>query len=73
MRQYVDRTWKRWFAWYPVLCGVTNGIRGTAWLEYVEYREIGEDPYERPKIDYDYTYRFLNDPEDAKLRHRNSP
>lgn len=70
MRIMKDRKWKRWFAWYPVDCGTTNHIRGTAWLEIVEYREIGEDPYERPGISYAFTYRFLNDPEDALLPHR---
>lgn len=70
MRSYVDRNWKRWWAWYPVLCGTTNHIRGTAWLETVEYREIGSDPYEAPGINYSYTYRFVDDAEDAKLPHR---
>lgn len=70
MRVYKDRTWKKWFAWYPVKCGTTNHIRGTAWLETVEYREVGEDCYEAPGLYYSYTYRFLNDAEDAALPHR---
>ena len=70
MRSYTDRTWKRWFAWRPVQCGTTNHIRGTAWLEMVEYREIGSDPYEGASIRAAWTYRFLNDPEDAALPHR---
>lgn len=70
MRAYKDRTWKRWFAWHPVECGTCNHVRGTAWLEIVERRELGEDPYEATSLYNDYTYRFLNDPEDAGLPHR---
>lgn len=72
MKVYTNRNWRRWFAWYPVKCGTTNHIRGMAWLEIVEYRDIGEDPYERASITANYTYRFLNDDEDAFLPHRSN-
>jgi membrane fusion protein, copper/silver efflux system len=69
----IDRSWKRWFAWYPVLCGTARNIRGRAWLEIVEYRSIGSDIFELPSPAYKFTYRFLDDPLDATLPHRGGP
>jgi hypothetical protein len=63
--------WHRWFAWYPVVVGVTNEKRQTkVWLQYVMRKGIHWKNYTLSK-DWLFIYKEISSGENTGENNKN--